>query len=824
MRLAVPIAALLLAASTRLEAQELFGTMRRASGGATMWPASGVVIVAERVADDRPVARTITGAAGTWRLRVTTDSLRIRALRIGQEPVELAVLRLADGASRDLSAVLPDRPVQISSVVTRSSNRCPSDPRNARRVARLFADARTALLASQLASVDGRPRSRYRLTTTEWNAREDRLLRVVARESVADSVNPFRSVPADSLALIGFVTTEPDRTTIWRAPDAAVLTDDAFLAEYCLSLVEDSAPESDRIGVGFRPARSRRDIVQIEGVLWLDRASARLRRLDFHYVGLTYLLRDAAPRGHLLFTQLPEGPWLVHAWALRMPVVARRVALQAGTVIGNEALRGITELEAEVLDVMLGAQRRDTVGATDWIDDSGAVLSSPITEPRVADCPAERGVVLGTVRGADAKPLADARVRLRSIERTSDPASEAQAITDSAGRYLVCSVERDALLLARFDAEGHRPDSVSMRVTASRGIAQIDWLLRSSATVAVGELASAPTVVGIADPLIAPRQPGVSAMAPPALVEQPLGRRLRVQDPSGAAVSVASVRFGGDEVRRSDSLGEVALPDDASLAIAVRISCIGFAPYDDTLRRVSTNDPFVAVLAPAAPLAPAGTSSAVAARVRVVDADSVPIPFALVSVGGRPAQAANADGHVPLPGDRRPDWPIRVQRIGYRPYDGRLGEVVAGATRIVSLAPIGTTLDEVRTIAPRETMLSRTRFYDRMERLRSGAFVGEFITPEELELRAVGRITSVLAGKPYVRVANGRLFGRGGCPMNIFLDGKLMEDNAPDEYIGSQAVMAIEIYPSTANAPAELIPVTANGSCGIVAFWTGPRR
>lgn len=549
-----------------------------------------------------------------------------------------------------------------------------------------------------------------------------------------------------------------------------------------------------------------------------------MRRLDFRYVGLNYLLRDAAPRGHLLFTQLPEGPWLVHAWALRMPVIARRVALQPGTVIGNEALRGITELEAEVLEVMLGAQRRYTVGATDWVNDSGAVLSTPFSDPRAAACRADRGVVLGTVRGADATPLAGVRVRLRSLDTTTDRADESQVITDSAGRYLVCSVERDALLVARFDADGLRSDSVTLRVTASRGVAQVDWLLRSSATVAVGELAAAPTDVGIADPLIVPRQPSARALAPPALVEQPLGRRMRIKDSSGAVVSAAIVRFGADEVRRADSLGEVVLPEDASLAIAVRISRMGFAPYEDTLRRRTTDDPFVAVLARAAPLATAGTSSALAATIRVVDADSVPIPFALVSVAGRSAQAANADGLVPLPDDRRPDWPVRVQRIGYRPYDGRLGEVVAGATRIVSLAPLGTTLDAVRTIAPRETMLSRTGFYDRMERRRGSAFVGEFITPEELDLRAVGRITSVLTGRQYVQVANGQLFGRGGCRMNVFLDGKLMEGNSPDDYLGSHELMAVEIYPSTANAPAELIPVTANGSCGIVAFWTGPRR
>jgi hypothetical protein len=45
-----------------------------------------------------------------------------------------------------------------------------------------------------------------------------------------------------------------------------------------------------------------------------------------------------------------------------------------------------------------------------------------------------------------------------------------------------------------------------------------------------------------------------------------------------------------------------------------------------------------------------------------------------------------------------------------------------------------------------------------------------------------------------------------------------------DEITSVGAVMAIEIYPSMANAPAELVPLTGGGSCGIIALWTGQRR
>lgn len=819
------VLALLSSVAPPLAAQELFGTMRRDIGGdgSTTRPASGVVIIVERATDSRPVARAITGEAGTWRLRVTTDSLRVRALRIGQEPVDVAELRLADGEVRDLSTVLLERPVQLATLQTRSNNRCPVDPRNARRVARLFADARTALVASQLASVDGRPRSRFRVMTSEWNAREDRLLGVRTVEAMADSTNPFRSVPADSLALIGFVTIEPDRSTVWRAPDAAVLTDDAFLAEYCLTLVEDDSSGQDRIGVGFRPARNRRDIVQIEGVLWLDRATSRLRRLDFGYVGLNYLMRDAAPRGHLRFTQLPEGLWLVHEWALRMPVIARRVSLVRDEVMSGASLRGITELHAEVLEVAVGAQRRYTVGAADWLNDSGAVMTAAIDEPRVASCPADRGTVLGTLRGADATPLHDGRVQVRSLDRP-DRTVAASASTDAAGRFVLCDLDRDALLLARFDADGHRTDSVTLRVTESRGIAVVDWLLRDREVAALEDIAMPPTNSGIVDPVAALLQPRERA-PDPASVGAPLpGLQLQVRDTSGRALGDAVVQFADGTPRRTDSLGVVMLPVDASLSLAVRIMRVGFSPLADTVRRRAAGEPFVAVLQPAPSARLARTDAGDGARLRVVDRDGVPIPFAMVSVAGRAPRAANAEGEVPLPDDRRPDWVVRVQRIGYAPHDGRLGEVAAGGSVMISMAPLGPTLSEVRTIAPRETMLSRTGFYDRLERVRRGAFVATFLSPEELEQRAAVRISSVLVGQPYVTVDRGRLYGRGGCRMQLVLDGKLIEGNTPDDLISSSEVMAIEVYPSTANAPVELIPVTYNGSCGIVAFWTGPRR
>ena len=733
--------AALCTADAPLGAQELFGTLRRVGPDGLATPASGVVVVVERATDGTLVSRGLTGAAGTWRLAVTTDSLRVRALRIGQEPIELATLRLGAREARELSAELPDRPVQISAVRTRLNNRCPVDATNTRELARLFADARTALLASQLASPDGRPRSHSRLTTTEWSAREDKLLKVSAREFVSDAADPFRSVPIDSLARLGFVTRERDGSTVWRAPDAAVLTDDRFLAEYCLHLVEDSVPASGRIGVGFRPSRTRRDITQVEGVLWLDRATAALQRLEFSYVGLEHPLRDARPRGWVEYTGLPDGSWLVHQWRLRMAKDVRQVSLTGQVASVSRSLGGITELSGEVLEVSIAARRRYTIGAIDWVSETGAVITPTPPVARGLACEPMQGRVLGTVRGADGAPLVGGRVEAQLDARSASPATDAttrwSAITDSAGTFELCDLPLERLLHLTFAADAHVTDAVAVRITATRLVASVDWILRSDRPVTAAALA-----------------------APDSTLQ-------------GLVV-----------------VNESALGRDAG----------------------------------AGTLSARGPAVSPGRQLRVLDADSLPIPYALVSLDGGTARATDPEGRLADRLEGKLAVAVRVQRVGYAPFDGTLTRASDAEPFVVQLEPIRPTLEAVRTVAPRAPMLVRTGFYDRLDRRRSGAFVGEFITPEELELRAVGRITSVLAGKPYVQVSNGRLFGRGGCRMNVFLDGKLMGDNAPDDYVGSHEVMAIEIYPSTANAPAELIPVTAQGSCGIVAFWTGPRR
>lgn len=246
--------------------------------------------------------------------------------------------------------------------------------------------------------------------------------------------------------------------------------------------------------------------------------------------------------------------------------------------------------------------------------------------------------------------------------------------------------------------------------------------------------------------------------------------------------------------------------------------------------------------------------------VRVVDVDSIPIPYALVRLGNAEPRATDVNGAVRFSSPLGGAVNFAVQRLGYQPFKASVAPG-SDANYVIVMQPIRSTLDTLRTIAARETPLSRTGFYDRMERVRMGAITGEFITPEELETRNADQISHMLRGRRSVTVgaiADGMrkrpvIQGRGGsCAMTVLLDGvrvngmlHTVSGGAPtsiinqrhigntnavsghtsiDELVAAREIMAIEVYGSTANAPAELIPLTGGGSCGIVALWTGPRR
>lgn len=237
-------------------------------------------------------------------------------LRIGYRPTVGPQLNVGADTAH-VRIVFRGDAVVLSTINVRDKETCRVGADTGLIVARVWAEARKAVLSSQL-SADGAP------LVADWIV-YDRMLdssgRIVRSQRVRSATNPtthaFHSLPADRLADTGYVISDDSGTTYY-APDADVLLSDSFASTHCFHL-EAAAGDDHLIGVAFAPARSHRDARDIEGVLWLDRQTAELETLEFDYTNLPDVVRPAHPGGRVEFLRLSDGNWLVNRWSVRMP-------------------------------------------------------------------------------------------------------------------------------------------------------------------------------------------------------------------------------------------------------------------------------------------------------------------------------------------------------------------------------------------------------------------------------------------------------------------------------------------------------------------------
>ena len=474
--------------TSTVAAQEVFGTLRRADVDA---PAQCAMVVAERLSDGRAFARAVTGAQGNWHLRLTTERLVIRALRIGFSPYVLDTIQLAVSERRELNAVLPGTAVVLPSVRTAADARCRVRPDSASLVARLFHEARTALAASLLVAPDGPVRSRVRVSQEVWSPNEREMLEDEHREYVSDSLRPFGTAPVDTLIEAGFVVRKRDAfpalrheqpvAVDYRVPGVDLLVDDRFLEHYCLQLSDTRANHPDWIGVAFRPARARR-ITQIDGTLWIDRHSAELRRMDFGYTGLDGAELKLGPGGRLEFTRLELGTWFVSRWFLRVPAIGTWVerSARATTLIVLREIP-VVRVRGEVLEMAVDSRLVFTVGATDFLRDGTLVpVPMPMDSASVTCATGSAHVhAVGNVFAASGAAVANAELRFvwRANGGPSAGSLQSDARTRSTGGYIVCGLPANQPISVEIRAEGFEPAATTLRVGSPRSAARLDLVL-----------------------------------------------------------------------------------------------------------------------------------------------------------------------------------------------------------------------------------------------------------------------------------------------------------------------------------------------------------
>lgn len=325
-------------------------------------PVRGVIVLA---LDSRgaEVARALTGPSGRFLLHAPVmGRYRLRVLRIGYRPTEGPTVDAGTGTTDVARIVFAGRQVVLSAVNVRDRQTCRVSADTGYAVAQVWDEARKAMLSTQLTSDDAPLVAEW----IEYDRVLDSTARLVREQHVRvlahSTTHAFKSRPVEELAKSGYVVAEGGATTYF-APDAEVLLSELFAASHCFRLASPPAGQSQLIGIAFEPSRDRRDARDIAGTLWLDRSTAELRTLEFHYTNLPDLAMAAGAGGHVEFLRLDDGNWLVRRWNVRMPVVAPRdraadaITRRVILAPSNLALRGVQTTGGEVTRV----SRHDTV-------------------------------------------------------------------------------------------------------------------------------------------------------------------------------------------------------------------------------------------------------------------------------------------------------------------------------------------------------------------------------------------------------------------------------------------------------------------------------
>lgn len=284
--------------------------------GAAGQPVAGVIV--QLLAGDSSVARALSAADGGFHLHApAAGTYRLNTLRIGFRPQVTDTFTVAAGARVTHDIVLAGIAVQLAAVRVTGTGECRAGTAD-RAALDAWEEAKKALLASVLTRQTRALASTLVLFSQRLDANNHRVIEQAVSVRRGTSVRPFGAVRTpEDFAEHGYAEAE-GKEVRYDAPDERVLLSDRFAESHCLRL---APADSGEVAVAFAPIHERDGIVEVQGTLSLDRATAELRTLDFRYTNVDQLLARAGIGGRIAFARLPDGAWLVRRWSLSLPVL-----------------------------------------------------------------------------------------------------------------------------------------------------------------------------------------------------------------------------------------------------------------------------------------------------------------------------------------------------------------------------------------------------------------------------------------------------------------------------------------------------------------------
>jgi len=312
-RAALLIALALTGGRQQLVAQELRGTVVESS---SRQPVRGAVL---SVLDSTGavIARTITNERGEYRVVWTRNIRRMRVVRIGFRPTEVAVAEPSDATARLDVAMVPI--ATFLEQVRVSAKACPRRSNRGSAVA-LLEQARAGLLATVVAR-QANPSALVRLVyEREMDGTSDRIKHQSVRVDSSNRAMTSFSAARDAKGFVqhGFMERRFDGVNTFFASDADVLLNDGFVNAYCFTIVDPVRTRPNQVGLGFYAPEHERDRVDIDGTLWIDTVGRALRDIEFRYVGVDPVLESYRPGGRIEFREMANGVVLIDRWNLRL--------------------------------------------------------------------------------------------------------------------------------------------------------------------------------------------------------------------------------------------------------------------------------------------------------------------------------------------------------------------------------------------------------------------------------------------------------------------------------------------------------------------------